>query len=109
MPLPATNRFDQLHALEQQHQREVAAAAAEQARQAAADWRGWPSSGGSSNASNRRRSALPTTGAANLRPTEYRLLYHLVQNAGYVMTHEMRFATARVASTTTRPTICGYM
>jgi two-component system KDP operon response regulator KdpE len=25
----------------------------------------------------------------NLRPTEYRLLYHLVQNAGYVMTHEV--------------------
>ena len=24
----------------------------------------------------------------NLRPTEYRLLYHLVQNAGYVMNHE---------------------
>ncbi|MBC8160289.1 MAG: response regulator transcription factor [Roseiflexaceae bacterium] len=24
----------------------------------------------------------------NLRPTEYRLLFHLVQNAGYVMTHE---------------------
>jgi two-component system KDP operon response regulator KdpE len=24
-----------------------------------------------------------------LRPTEYRLLYHLVQNAGWVMTHEM--------------------
>jgi hypothetical protein len=37
MPLLATNQFDQLHALEQQHQREVAAAAAEQARQAAAE------------------------------------------------------------------------
>jgi two-component system KDP operon response regulator KdpE len=24
-----------------------------------------------------------------LRPTEYRLLYHLVNNAGWVMTHEM--------------------
>lgn len=24
-----------------------------------------------------------------LRPTEYRLLYHLVQNAGYTLTHEM--------------------
>ena len=24
-----------------------------------------------------------------LRPTEYRLLYHLVSNAGYVMTHDM--------------------
>lgn len=25
---------------------------------------------------------------ANLRPTEYRLLYHLVQNAGWVITHD---------------------
>lgn len=25
---------------------------------------------------------------ANLRPTEYRLLYHLVQNAGWVVTHD---------------------
>ena len=25
----------------------------------------------------------------SLRPTEYRLLYHLVNNAGWVMTHEM--------------------
>jgi two-component system, OmpR family, KDP operon response regulator KdpE len=25
----------------------------------------------------------------HLRPTEYRLLYHLVSNAGYVLTHEM--------------------
>jgi two-component system KDP operon response regulator KdpE len=24
-----------------------------------------------------------------LRPTEYRLLYHLVQNAGYTLTHEI--------------------
>ena len=28
----------------------------------------------------------------NLRPTEYRLLYHLVNNAGWVMTHEMLLA-----------------
>ncbi len=27
-----------------------------------------------------------------LRPTEYRLLYHLVNNAGYVMTHDMLLA-----------------
>jgi len=27
-----------------------------------------------------------------LRPTEYRLLYHLVSNAGYVMTHDMLLA-----------------
>jgi two-component system KDP operon response regulator KdpE len=27
--------------------------------------------------------------AVNLRPTEYRLLYHLVQNAGWVMPHDV--------------------
>ena len=27
-----------------------------------------------------------------LRPTEYRLLYHLVNNAGYVITHDMLLA-----------------
>ncbi|HMO58187.1 MAG TPA: response regulator transcription factor [Roseiflexaceae bacterium] len=36
-----------------------------------------------------RREVLIDGERVNLRPTEYRLLYHLVQNAGYVMTHEM--------------------
>jgi len=35
-----------------------------------------------------RREVLVDGERVNLRPTEYRLLYHLVQNAGYVMTHE---------------------
>lgn len=36
-----------------------------------------------------RHEVLVNGERVNLRPTEYRLLYHLVQNAGYVMTHEM--------------------
>ncbi len=36
-----------------------------------------------------RREVLVAGQRINLRPTEYRLLYHLVQNAGYVQTHEM--------------------
>jgi two-component system KDP operon response regulator KdpE len=36
-----------------------------------------------------RREVLVDGERVNLRPTEYRLLYHLVQNAGYVQTHEM--------------------
>ena len=36
-----------------------------------------------------RREVLVEGQRVNLRPTEYRLLYHLVQNAGYVHTHEM--------------------
>lgn len=35
-----------------------------------------------------RREVLVEGERVNLRPTEYRLLYHLVQNAGYVMNHE---------------------
>ncbi|GAB4110587.1 MAG: response regulator transcription factor [Roseiflexaceae bacterium] len=35
-----------------------------------------------------RREVLVAGERVNLRPTEYRLLYHLVQNAGYVMNHE---------------------
>lgn len=35
-----------------------------------------------------RREVLVNGERVNLRPTEYRLLYHLVQNAGYVMTQE---------------------
>jgi two-component system, OmpR family, KDP operon response regulator KdpE len=35
-----------------------------------------------------RREVLVNGERVNLRPTEYRLLYHLVQNAGYVMPHE---------------------
>lgn len=36
-----------------------------------------------------RREVLVDGQRVNLRPTEYRLLYHLVQNAGYVQTHQM--------------------
>ncbi len=36
-----------------------------------------------------RREVMINGERVNLRPTEYRLLYHLVQNAGYVMTYEM--------------------
>ncbi|NJP05435.1 MAG: response regulator transcription factor [Chloroflexaceae bacterium] len=36
-----------------------------------------------------RREVLVDGERVNLRPTEYRLLYHLVQNAGYVQTHHM--------------------
>lgn len=36
-----------------------------------------------------RREVLVNGERVNLRPTEYRLLYHLVQNAGYVQTHQM--------------------
>lgn len=36
-----------------------------------------------------RREVLVAGQRVNLRPTEYRLLYHLVQNAGYVQTHQM--------------------
>jgi two-component system KDP operon response regulator KdpE len=36
-----------------------------------------------------RREVLVDGERVNLRPTEYRLLYHLVQNAGYVQTHQM--------------------
>jgi two-component system, OmpR family, KDP operon response regulator KdpE len=35
-----------------------------------------------------RREVLVEGERVNLRPTEYRLLYHLVQSAGYVMNHE---------------------
>ena len=36
-----------------------------------------------------RREVLVRGERIKLRPTEYRLLYHLVSNAGWVMTHEM--------------------
>ena len=36
-----------------------------------------------------RREVLVGGKRIKLRPTEYRLLYHLVNNAGWVMTHEM--------------------
>ena len=36
-----------------------------------------------------RREVLVRGDRVKLRPTEYRLLYHLVNNAGWVMTHEM--------------------
>ncbi len=36
-----------------------------------------------------RREVLVRGQPVKLRPTEYRLLYHLVNNAGWVMTHEM--------------------
>jgi two-component system, OmpR family, KDP operon response regulator KdpE len=37
----------------------------------------------------RQREVLVDGEPVRLRPTEYRLLYHLVNNAGWVMTHEM--------------------
>ncbi len=37
----------------------------------------------------RNRSAIARGQPVKLRPTEWRLLYHLVQNAGWVMTHDM--------------------
>jgi len=37
----------------------------------------------------RQREVLVDGERIRLRPTEYRLLYHLVNNAGWVMTHEM--------------------
>jgi two-component system KDP operon response regulator KdpE len=39
-----------------------------------------------------RREVLANGKRVNLRPTEYRLLYHLVTNAGYVMTHDVLLA-----------------
>ena len=39
-----------------------------------------------------RREVLVDGQRVNLRPTEYRLLYHLVQTAGYVQTHETLLA-----------------
>ncbi|GAB4447701.1 MAG: response regulator transcription factor [Anaerolineae bacterium] len=36
-----------------------------------------------------RREVIVGGKTVKLRPTEYRLLYHLVQNAGHVLTHEM--------------------
>ena len=36
-----------------------------------------------------RREVIVDGKAVKLRPTEYRLLFHLVQNAGQVLTHEM--------------------
>lgn len=36
-----------------------------------------------------RRSVIVGGKEEKLRPTEYRLLYHLVQNAGHILTHEM--------------------
>ncbi len=37
----------------------------------------------------RKREVIADGERVSLRPTEYRLLYHLVNNAGWVMTHEM--------------------
>lgn len=39
-----------------------------------------------------RREVLVNDERISLRPTEYRLLYHLVQNAGFVMPHETLLA-----------------
>jgi len=36
-----------------------------------------------------RRKVMVKGQEVHLRPTEYRLLYHLVSNAGYIITHEM--------------------
>jgi two-component system KDP operon response regulator KdpE len=40
----------------------------------------------------RNREVIARGKHIKLRPTEYRLLYHLVNNAGWVMTHEMLLA-----------------
>lgn len=40
----------------------------------------------------KRREVIARGKHIKLRPTEYRLLYHLVSNAGYVMTHDMLLA-----------------
>lgn len=40
----------------------------------------------------RRREVIAQGERVKLRPTEWKLLYHLVQNAGWVMTHEMLLA-----------------
>ena len=37
----------------------------------------------------RKREVMARGQPVKLRPTEYRLLYHLVSNAGYVLTHDM--------------------
>ena len=37
----------------------------------------------------RQRQVIADGETIRLRPTEYRLLYHLVNNAGWIMTHEM--------------------
>jgi two-component system KDP operon response regulator KdpE len=37
----------------------------------------------------RQREVIVDGEHVRLRPTEYRLLYHLVNNAGWVMTHDM--------------------
>jgi two-component system KDP operon response regulator KdpE len=39
-----------------------------------------------------RREVLINGERVSLRPTEYRLLYHLIQNAGYVLSHETLLA-----------------
>ena len=41
-----------------------------------------------------RREVLVDGERVDLRPTEYRLLYHLVQNAGWVMTREQLLSKA---------------
>ena len=40
----------------------------------------------------KRREVIARGKHIKLRPTEYRLLYHLVSNAGYVMTHDILLA-----------------
>lgn len=40
----------------------------------------------------KKREVIARGTRIKLRPTEYRLLYHLVSNAGYVMTHDMLLA-----------------
>jgi two-component system KDP operon response regulator KdpE len=40
----------------------------------------------------RNRQAIVRNRPVKLRPTEWRLLYHLVQNAGWLMTHDMILA-----------------
>ena len=43
-----------------------------------------------------------------LRPTEYRLLYHLVQNAGWVVTHDQLLSKVGDMNTATNRITCGF-
>jgi DNA-binding response OmpR family regulator len=44
-----------------------------------------------------------------LRPTEYRLLYHLVQNAGWVVPHDQLLAKVWGMNIVMKPIICAYI
>lgn len=56
-----------------------------------------------------RREVLVNGERISLRPTEYRLLYHLVQNAGFVMPHETLLAKVWGQNIATKAIICACM